>query len=198
MLPDFPQLKSELAARLNHFLEKRMHFHLGALSEARKINYIEGDRSKMIRHNGDIEPILPTELKASISWNEAELPSITLEEVLTRLDEAAKEMAAQMARQTYASLSQTSEKAGTVVDAKNTPMRAELILEWFSQIYLDFNRDGKPQLPSIISHPSQSEGVKEALKELDRNPNLNHKFREIIETKREDWRVREASRRLVG
>lgn len=197
MLPDFPKLKSELVASLRQFLEKRMLFHLGPLSEAPKIHCIEGERSKMIRRNGFIEPFSPTEVKVFIPLNETELPSITLEEVLSRLDGAAKEMAEQMARQAYASITQTAETAGTVIDAQNTS-RAELILKGLSTIYMNFDPDGTPQMPSIISSPSQAEMDEKALKELERNPDLNKKFREMIETKREEWRVREASRRLVG
>lgn len=198
MLPDFSKLKSELTASLRQFMQRRIDFHLGPLSEARKIHLLEGDRNKMIRQNGDIEPFLPAEVKTVISWNETELTSITLEDVLIRLDEAAKKMAEQMARQAYASLTQTAERVGKAIDNQNPSARAELILEGLSRISIDFGPDGMAQMPSLITNPNQEEEFKKAMDELTSNPDLNDKFREIIEAKKEEWRVREASRRLVG
>jgi hypothetical protein len=65
-------------------------------------------------------------------------------------------------------------------------------------MHIDFNADGTAQFPEMHIHPDLSNAARMAFEELEKNPGLNQQFRRMISEKREEWRAREADRKLVG
>lgn len=77
-------------------------------------------------------------------------------------------------------------------------LSAEQILETLTQIQIDFRPDGTPILPDIHIHPDLADALRKALEELESDPDLRQQMKQLIVEKREAWRAREASRKLVG
>jgi hypothetical protein len=198
LLPDYPRIKAELAARLLRFLRIRHDFHLGPLSQIPRIRFHEGEAYSLKRSSGEEEPGEFKETAASITIKHDEVPSMTLDSLLQRFDEAAQEMARQQAEGVYGSISEAMERAGNVFDARGQRLTAQMIIEALSKIQIDFNRDGSPRMPEMHIHPSFVDAVRLAGEELEKNPALKRQFRQVLEEKKEEWRAREASRRLVG
>jgi hypothetical protein len=198
LLPDYPNLKSDLAAHLHRFLRMRHDLYLGPLSRIARITFREGQTYSLTRSSGEEEPGEFKEAAASITIKDAEVPSMTLESLLLRFDNAAQDMARQQAKGVYGSIAKATEKAGNVFDAGGQKLTAEMILEVLSKIQIDFNRDGSPRMPEMHIHPNLSDAVRLAGAELERNPALKRQLRQLLEEKKEEWRAREANRRLVG
>jgi len=198
MLPDFCKLKSDISARLRRFLESRMLHHLGPFSESPRVTFFEGQGRTLTRESGHQESIDPFDLSATMIFRTDEIPSMTLEDLLRKLDEVAKEMAGQMARHTYDTVSEAAKRVGNAVDAKQRVISAEMILDGLSKMHIEFDLQGRPHMPSIHCHPDLLRAVKLASEELERDPSLRKQMKELLILKREEWRVREASRRLVG
>jgi hypothetical protein len=198
MLPDYPRLKADLSVRLVQFLRARHDFHLGPLSHINRIRFHEGDAYSLRRSSGEEEPGEFKEAAALITIKDEEVPAMTLESLLRKLDDAAQDMARQMAEGVYGSISAAMERVGNVVDAGGQRLTAQTILEALSKIQIDFNRDGSPRMPEMHIHPSLSEAVRLAGEELEKNGALKRQLRQLLVEKREEWRAREASRRLVG
>lgn len=198
MLPDFPKLKFDLLGCLKLFLESRMLEHLGPLSESRRVRYFEGQKRQMIRRSGERETVEPFDLGSTLTFKDDELPTLTLDNLLRRLDAAAKDMAGQMAKHAYESISEVADRVGNTIDAKQQKISAEMIVESLSKIYIEFDDHGRPQMPSFHCHPDQEKAVKVALEQLDESPSLRNQVKELMIVKKEEWRVREASRSLVG
>ncbi|MGH9890766.1 MAG: hypothetical protein ACREA0_02025 [bacterium] len=198
MLPDFPDVKTDLSEQLVIFLKARVDHHLGPLSKIARVRFFEGDRQELIRASGEAEPSGYEEIRSGFGVRDEELPDLTLDALLMKLDQAAEELAQQMGKGLYTKISEAVERVGNVVDAKGRKLEATMILELLSSIDVDFNQDGTPRLPEIHIHPTLSEGIQLAAEEFERRPDLKQQFKEIIDQKREDWRAREASRKLVG
>lgn len=198
MLPDFAKLKSDLSRRLLLFMESRKKEHLGAFSQSPRVRLFEGQGSKMIRESGEVEQVNPSDLSTTIILGDDEVPTLTLEDLLLRLDSAAKEMAGQQAKRAYEIVAEAAKQVGNSVDAKQNRVSAEMILEGLSRVHIEFDRNGRPLMPSIHCHPDLEKAVQLASDELKRNPDLREQMKELMILKKEEWRVREASRRLVG
>jgi hypothetical protein len=198
MLPDFPKLKFDLLGCLKLFLESRMLEHLGPLSESRRVRYFEGQKRQMIRRSGERETVEPFDLSSTLTFKDDELPTLTLDNLLQRLDSAAKGMAGQMATHVHESISEVADRVGNAIDANRKKVSAEMILEMFSKIDIEFDDNGRPLMPSLHCHPNQGKAVRMAMEQLDDSPDLRKQWQELMITKKEEWRVREASRKLVG
>ena len=198
MLPDFPELKSEISDTLFEFLRLRISYHLGPLSEIRHIQYFESTDRRVRHASGETEEHQMRRMEAEMTIKHDEFPNMTLEKLLEKLDHVAQEMARQMAQYTYQTISEATAKVGNVIDAKRAKLSAETILEALTKIQIDFDSVGRPKMPSVHVHPNLESAVLLTIKQFDENPALKKQFREIIQRKKEEWRAREASRRLVG
>jgi hypothetical protein len=196
MLPDYPKVKAELAAKLVDFLRHRVQVHLGPLSEISVRKVFEGDTQVLTRASGDAEEIPFQEMQASFAISDEELPNLTIPSLLVRLDGIAKELADQQARHTYAAISKTVEEVGNVVDAKGRSA-AEALLETLSRLQIDFSPNGQARFPQIHIHPDLAKAMELAIKELE-TPEMKKVFNQVVIDKKEEWRAREASRKLVG
>ena len=198
MLPDFPKLKLDVWRHLRSYLESRMLQHLGMLSQSPRVRFFEGHESTMVRESGDEETVELFDVSATMAFRDEELPTLSLEDLLERLDAAAKDMAGQMAKNAYDTVSKAAERYGNAIDVKQRALGAEMILEGLSRMHIHFDRDGRPQIPSIVCHPDLEKAARLATEELDRNPALRKQMQDLLVLKKEEWRVREASRSLVG
>jgi hypothetical protein len=87
---------------------------------------------------------------------------------------------------------------GNEIDGGGQPLSAELILDAWEKVHIDFEGDGRPQWPTIVIHPSQQARLITELTRLDSDPELNRRRETLLIRKREEWRARETSRILAG
>jgi hypothetical protein len=199
MLPDFTSLKAELSKFLIEFVRLRMQVHFGPLAKIPRQNFPEGDASAIERAaSGEVEETQFMPAHAELQVKMAEIPSLTLQEVLQRMDKMAESLAGQMAEAFYRSMSETLDRAGQSISAQGRPLSAEHILEMLTKIQIDFDQSGTPRLPEIHIHPRMQEAADKAMRELQTNAELGRQWEALIVQKKEEWRAREASRRLVG
>jgi hypothetical protein len=87
---------------------------------------------------------------------------------------------------------------GNEIDGGGRPLSAELILDAWEKVQIDFDSDGGPQWPTIVVHPTQKDRLIAELSRLDFDLELRRRREALLTRKREEWRAREASRILVG
>lgn len=199
MLPDFPNLKAEIGDVLQSFLRKSEQKHLGAgFNEMPRTTIHEGHVGSIIRASGKRDPTKMMKVSALLEIKRSEVPNLSLSEIFTRLDGVAREMAEKRVRQILAHLSDELEKAGQTLDAKGEKMSAALLLRLLDSIQIDFDKNGNPRLPSMIGPPAISPAAEAANRALLEDPEIVKQRDKVIARKREEWRAREADRRLVG
>ena len=197
MLPDYPKVKDELRQFFSRWMKAGMERRLGPLADIPRHRVFEGTAMSMIHSGGEesLTPFEPYESKLEITYEE--VPKLTLPQILSRLDRVAQEMADQLARSVYKTASNAADKVGTVVKSPQgfTP---QTIFEALEKIEVPFDESGNPELPSIHLHPNDVKTLKESLQAIQNDPELRGRYHEILERKKDQWRVREAHRRLVG
>ena len=197
MLPDYPTLKNDFGALCNRFLGQRVAYHQGFVGRVPKHRVFEGDKTFLRRAAGDAETSDFADFSATRTLAAARISTTTLHDVLRELDAAAAEMGAKSSRFFFEGLDKTLEAAGQVDHAQGQEISADLLLRVMERIEMSFDESGKHSLALVI-HPSKTEAFAAAFRELEQDPVMRDGYRDLLERKKEAWRVREASRRLVG
>jgi hypothetical protein len=198
VLPDLPLLKTDLQEVLNRYLRRQMYARLGVFNQGGKHIIHEGDRMRIWRADGDIDDSQLKAASAELILELGDIPALTLQERVRRIDELADKMAEQMSKQLFGALNEVLERAGQTMDRKGLPLDAETVLAALESIDIDFDEAGRQSPLSLVVHPSMGERARQALEQLERDPAFKARHDALLAKKKAEWRDREAARKLVG
>ena len=197
MLPDYPDLKSQLQQKLNDWLRARVNFYSAPMSGVRETRVFEGSGTATLQSGALVRRKPFTKGQAEFEVAYSEVPTLTLDKVLERLDGAARELANQKMDLFFSTISEAAESAGNVVQATKG-LTPEALLELFDKMQLEFDENGKISGLQAVLGPKQIQEMEETQRLIESDPNLKRRFDNVLARKRVEWRVREASRNLVG
>jgi hypothetical protein len=197
MLPDLPSLKNDIQWLLTRYLRNQINARLGVFNEAPKHKAFEGNRMRVMRADGTVTDSEYKESSAELSVSLGEVPKLSIEDRLLRINNIADEMAGQMSKHLFETLTKAIDSVGNVVDRKGKPFDAETVFEAFNTVQIEFDEAGNHNM-SWVMHPNLIEKAKKVFEQIDSDPVLKRRFDEMMERKRVEWRDREASRKLVG
>jgi hypothetical protein len=198
MLPDLPTLKNDLKELLDHHLRTRAHGKLGVFSQVAQIYVHEGNRMRTVRADGSVEETDFKTASAEMIIKRSEVPFLTPEARLAMIDKMADEMAQQLSRSLFESLNATLEAAGQTVDGRGKPLSIDVFLETLEKMQIDFDKDGEPSGLQLVTAPAAAPAMQRIREQLQTDPEVQGRHRELMDRKRREWRAREASRKLVG
>jgi hypothetical protein len=198
MLPEYLDLKTELTELFQQFMRQRVAAHSGFIGTLPKARVFEGHKTVIRRSAGDKSTNDFKRLSVAHSVPVAEADEMTFTDVLRHLDEIAAKMAKEMSLLAFKQLDETLEEAGQVTRAEGETMSPAMLLKAMKGIEMSFDADGSHRNLTLVIHPSRSDATAAALRALGEDPEIREKYEALIEQKREEWRAREASRRLVG
>ena len=198
MLPDIPPLKQEIAKVLRAAFRKRVNAYMGALNESPRYYIKEGRRVITIRPDGRRDETGLKQASAETTVRFEEVPRLSIQDRLIKLDEAARDMARQISEHAFGQINEAVERVGNVVSGGGKPLDPNILLAVYEKIQLDFDENGNPSELMMVIAPGMEQRAKEALERLHQDPEYSKRYKEIIDKKRMEWRDREASRRLVG
>ena len=194
MLPDFLKTKEKLNKMLNSEMERAQFRHMGPFADTPKSNLFEGDEVILIRADGSREGIEMKKAEVKIEIKLEEIEEMNHEKVLDKIDTAARELAKQIAKAAYETMSKAAEGVGNVTSADGEPLSIDLLLKSLEKIHLSFDEEGQPSGLRLVAHPKMSSSLEKIYSEIESHP----RYQELMERKREEERVRENNRELVG
>ncbi len=198
VLPDFPEPKAKANELLLKRFDQTRRSELGIFDEMQQMVLPEGDRLLFVSEDGVEREVSFVPVQAKFSIPAAELPTLTLEQVAAKIDQAAKQMAKQQHERILKEFTRAVQAVGNELDAKRQPFEPEHILKNLERLHIDFDQSGNARLPKLIVHPDMEPRAKRVLERLEMDPVLRKRLAEIIAMKREEWRARESRRKLVG
>lgn len=196
MLPDFPALKEEVSQRLNAAIRQRANILEPVLSQIKTFNQHEGRALRYERFDAPPKQSDPEMIEVRFEVPVADVPLLLGEKLDAKLEEMAKELAAQQARMLFRRVEEDCKEVGTALSAAGAPLTAELILDLIGSVQTDFGPDGKPKGQFVI-HPDMAPALKEAAEAFERDPELQRRHAEMLERKRAEWATRQGNRKLV-
>lgn len=199
MLPDLPKLKADIAQVFHLILKKRLNAYLGVVGEAPRSIIKEGRNPVTLRPDSSRDETALKLTSAETIFKLEEIPHLSAEQRIAKLDTVAREMANQISSHAFAKINEAVDKVGNVVDAKGKPLSADAIFEMLETIQIEFEPDGiKHKELTVVIPPGLAGKVKETMEKIHQDPELRKRHEDIINKKREEWRAREAARKLVG
>lgn len=198
MLPDLPIVKRNVMAVINGYLAMRIRQKMGIFGEVPHQRLHEGDRNRIIRDDGSVEDSALKRSSVEDSIPVEEVPLMTSEDRLRRMELLAEEMARQMSQHMHESLGKTLDDHGQTINLQGQPLGPEAVLEMFDKIRMQFDEAGNPVGLSVVFAPEMAEQWASVQKQIEGDPSLQQRFNDLFDRKRGEWRDREAARKLVG
>ncbi len=193
MTPEYPRISAGLNWFYREYVRREVARYLGHLSEIRSVLQFEGTETVLTRADGTRENIGMVRIEAG---GRVFTRSSTVDTILTELSRLAVEMARQQSRSFYAAMDKVCEESGQTFDARGQRLDADLFLKALEMVEIDFDEEGRPQLPKLVVGGGP-EAVRTLLSQQD-DPEVKRRFDALIADKYEAWRDREASRKLAG
>ena len=193
MLPDFLKTKEKLKRMIDAERKKAQLQHMGPFADVPQSKIFEGDKVVFISENGSCEEVKmeKAEVKIEIKWEEIE--EMTHARVLDKIDTLARDMGGKIAKSLYELMSEAAEEAGNVSSSDGAPISVDLLLEGIGKMHLSFDEEGQSGL-TFAANPKLSPSLDKTISQLKTDP----RYQKLMEQKREEWRVRESRRKLVG
>lgn len=197
MLPDFPNIKKYIEEEFNYKIRKKINVD-PFLSQIRKKRIHEGNRMTSSSMEGHTES---SEFKSIAS----EFMAIPRDEIIekgvkafnSRIDTMSEEFRNQLSQSFFNKMQEATERSGNVVNAEGRSISPEVILEALEKVTIDFDDFGNPLLPVLVLHPEVLEKIKDEIPKREEDPDLQRKYRELIERKRRECDDRESHRKLA-
>ena len=122
-----------------------------------------------------------------------------LSAVCEKLVDLAREMGEHQTKRMLEVVKEAADEVGNVVHADGE-LTQDKFLDIFRKVELDFDPKTLKLLPgfSFVMHPQMAEKVIPKVRGWEGDPEFTAKYEHIMATKREEWRDREARRKLVG
>jgi len=196
MLPDY----SETKRLFGRFFQAYARQKARAISPfaAAQMRYLHEGRGMKIMRADESESNTETQqFSSTMELKFDDIPDLTFEKAIAKYDEMVLDM---VRKQTGFALERLSEDIPQShnVDAKGKKLDAEILLEMFEKIHMEFYPDGRPHELHVIGGLFNSERLNAVEEEFQNNPELQKRRKELMERKKEEWRAREADRKLVG
>ena len=198
MLPDLPKLKADIADKFHLFFVQRVNTCLGVVGEIPHCIIKEGRNPATIRPDSSKDETKLQKSSVETTFKSEEIPYLSVQERIARLDDAARKMAGQISTTAFATINEALDKVGNVIDGRGKPLSPAIFFEVLEKIQLDFDNDGNFKELTVVIPPEMTERFKEVMEKIQQDPELVRRYEEIINKKRMEWRDREAARKLVG
>lgn len=198
MLPDFPEIKKQLDALLSNYIQHRVRFHLGFMSQIPRKIVPEGCHTRLIRADGSVDDV---KMQQACGTEHMDTPPENMPDmrvVLSKLNSIAEQIARHQARYLYKRVAEVTEKTGNVVQAKKSEIGLKTLVDILERIQIEFDATGKPILPSVVCSKEMFEQFMVQGDTAFADSVQQARMDEVIARKREEYRDRESRRRLVN
>lgn len=192
MLPDYLNIKEKLKKKINHTMQQALLLHLGPLADVPKFIFFEGNKAIIIREDGSVAEMNPKEMKVATEIKLEELEDMNHEMVFDKINTIAEKMAEKQAKLSYEVIRKTTEEIGNVTNSSGGSFSVDSLLKALEKIHIDFDEEGQPSGLTFVANPNAP--IDKDVSQIANDP----RYQALMERKREEWRVRESHRKLVG
>ena len=198
MLPDFIRVKTRVNRDLLRWVRQQIPTVAPLMQGVAKYHQHEGKHGRIVRNDGSEDPIDFKHVSCESVLNREEMKRFDWEALLQKLTAVAEQVGRAQTQQMLAVAGEAAESVGNVVPAGGE-LTPDKFLEVFRRVEMDFDPQTlrpKPGL-TIALHPDIAASVLPKVKKWEKDPKYKAEYERIISVKREEWRDREANRKLV-
>ena len=196
-MPDFAKAKACATRHLLRTIEQQVPVAAPLLRGVAKFRQHEGRDTHLRREDNTETDMDGQELSIPITLNREEMRDMSV--VREKVMALARQIGEEQTQRMLKVVSDAADEVGNVVQADGE-LTQEKFLEIFRTVEMEFDPKTLQLLPGFqfVMHPETAAKVIPKIKEWEKDPEFNAKHERIMERKREEWRDREARRKLVG
>ena len=198
MLPDFTRVKIRANRDLVEWARQQIPAVAPLLRGVATIRQHEGKVGKIVRTDESEAPIDYIDISCEVVLNREEMKRFDLKIIQQKLIEVSTQIGRAQTKQMLAVAEEAAESVGNVVDAGGE-LTPDKLLELFRKVEMEFD----PQTlklsrgSTFIMNPKMAAEVVPKVKEWEKDPKYKAEYERVMTVKREEWRGREANRKLV-
>jgi hypothetical protein len=192
VLPDFPQLKTEIGKRAQQAIEQRVREKAPIMAEIPRHAQYEGTIHTYDRIEADPVSEGFEVIGIPVTVDIAEVPELSGALFGAKIDAIAEQMAQKQMDLFYRKHSQAAAEVGNAFDAGGAPLTPDLFFKMLENVHMEFGPGGE-----LIGQFVTSEPIAKIMNEWQKDPAFLARYEELLNRKRDDWRNRESNRKLV-
>lgn len=196
MLPDFPETKRLFSRFFRTYM--RLKIREGSPYNAVQTRYLhEGRAMKITRADQSESTSGMEQLSASLEIKFDEIENLTFQKAIEKHNAMIADLVRKQTHFIRERMSSEIPESQTL-DAKGRRFDGQVVIDMLEKMQIEFNPDGTPHEIFVDGPLFTLERMASVDKEFESNPELKRNFDEMMEKKKEEWRDREADRKLVG
>ena len=199
VLPDFAKVKARAERDLLRAVQQQVPLFAPLLKGVATFRQHEGRGSHLTREDNSTSTTEYRRSEFSFTLSREEFKRCDLSAVCQKLVDLARQIAADKTKRMLEVATEAANEVGNVVHADGA-LTQDKFLDILRKVDMDFDPKTLKLLPgfSFVMHPETAATVVPQMQEWERDPKFTAKHEGIMATKREEWRDREARRKLVG
>ena len=199
MLPDFAKAKARAQRDFLRTIEQQVPIVAPLLKGVAKFRQHEGRGGHLMRADDSKSTIKYQNSEFSFTLSREELKRPDPSVVRQKIIDLARQIGEAQTKRMLEVVKEAADEVGNVVHA-DAELTQDKFLDIFRKVEMDFDPKTLKLLPgfSFVMHPEMASKVVPKVQEWEKDPEFNAEYERIMATKREEWRDREACRKLVG
>jgi len=200
MLPEFPEQLAMRERRIFSWFREEVRI-AGKASGRLPVHMIEeGSNATLTNsfgHRKEVKMQKSSSPQITIDWD---LLHTMSDDVLKKqLISAAESLGNSQDRILFESISETLDEYGQSVDAKGKPFSSDMFLDMLRSVDIDFDMHGQPILPTLFTGSKNLyDSAGKQQEAWRKSKEFQAKYIALMQEKRKNYYVREASRKLVN
>jgi hypothetical protein len=157
----------------------------------------EGKASTFQTEQGAIEQIDYKHTGSEIVYKPKDAEGMTVQEFIKIYQEPAREMGKKTVTALYEKIDKITQQTGNFVNSGRKPLSHDLFLDLIEKMPIDFDSSDQPRMPSLNAGSEMFAHLQQQIPKWHEDPAFLTRWKAILDKKREEFREREACRRLV-
>jgi hypothetical protein len=199
VIVDFISIKEKLNKTADFVLKTEMERRMPFVRMISTHVQHEGDEASYQTVDNETKEIDYQKTGTWFSLSHDEIAAMSYDDVIEKVIEIASDLAKQIEQNAFARINVILDEAGRTFENKE-PISSKVFVDSLEDTEIDFDdtRD-KPNLPTIVLHPSALERLKEQDAKMteEEKQELTRREAEILDRKYEQYLSRENNRKLV-
>jgi hypothetical protein len=192
MLPDFPQLKSELRDGILRAIQVASRVKAPLLAQIKTFLQHEGTVHSYDRIDAPSRTDAYEQIGVPIEITYAEVPDLVGERLASKIDAIAEDIARKEMELFHRKFSESAQEVGNAFDARGAPLTPELFFKMIEGVHMEFGPDGQ-----LLGQFRTSPALAKVMQSWRDNPSIMAQYEALVNRKRDAWRDRENRRKLV-
>jgi hypothetical protein len=199
MLPDFTKVKARVNRDLVRWVQQQIPAVTPLIQGIATFRQHEGKVAKIVRTDKSEDGIEYRQSSFEFVTDREDMRTFDLSAIQQKLMELAKRIGADQEKQLLELARKAADSAGNVVNTGGE-LTPDKLLELISRVQEDFDPKTLEREPGavFVIDPETAAKILPKVKEWEQNPEFKAKLERITNRKREEWRDREANRKLVS